>query len=229
MIEPIFSKEDFKLCYVPAPKGYPQSQTHSGVIDHNGRVYLTTSPFPNIKAANIRFRYIKGALRRLSRNKLFRIIPGEYYENPCLYIADKDDKTAFSPIYSNPLIIKPDNKYGLAAYNSDPDISVIDGEVYILNRQYFRRPDAEPIINIQLIRGNLNEEGYTLVGIETIYEGIKQVISPSMCKVGDKNVFCYIDTRSVNNVKQFSGIYLNAGFRTTNLSEVVDAAKKDKS
>lgn len=228
MIQPIFQKQDFALCHVPVPTGYPQSQTHAGVLQYNGRTYLTTSPFPNPQIEISCVRYIKGALRRLSNNKLFRIVPGEEYENPCIYVADKQDATFFTPIYNNPLVTKPSNRYGLAAYNSDPDICTIDGYIYILNRQYFRTPNNGSRIQIQLLKGIINENGYTLNSIDKIYEGEEQVVSPSMCQVAGRNVFCFIDTKSVNNVKEFSGIYLNTHFTLTNCERIVEKAVKIK-
>lgn len=125
----VFSRNDFELCYVPVPKGYPQSQTHAGIYIYDGKLYLTSSPFPNPSEPKF-IVYSKAVLRKLTNGYLFPIIPVEYFENPCLYASERNISTRFRLLQSRPLMDSLDSYYGLPAYNSDPDIFIENGYIY---------------------------------------------------------------------------------------------------
>ena len=116
-----FHKKDFRPCDVPAPDGYPQSQTHAGVAAWGDYLLLSTSPYPEER--NMRKRAIKKLLRILTKNKQGQLINGEYYENPCLYygqVTESGYPTKFLPLYNNPLMPTPSPYLGTPSFNSDP-------------------------------------------------------------------------------------------------------------
>ena len=61
----IFRKDEFELCEVPVPEGYPQSQTHCGVICVDGSYILSTSPYPVPKRSKWLV-YIMAVLKKIS-------------------------------------------------------------------------------------------------------------------------------------------------------------------
>jgi len=139
MNSPIFKRSDFTLCRVPVPKGYPQSQTHVGIAFWGGKYYMTTSPFPNVKYGKC-VTYLRIIIRKLSKGKLLNPVRADYYENPCLYVEENNHESypkRFKLLCNHPLMECPDDYYGYPSYNSDPDIYIEDGNVYILNRSVF--------------------------------------------------------------------------------------------
>ncbi len=156
----IFKREDFTLCDVPVPKGYPQSQTHSGVAYHNGKYYLVTSPYPNYKR-NKFYLYAKAAIRKLTKSHYGVIKPGDFYENPCLYVNSQTSDmppVSFRMMTTGALMENPEELYGLPTFNSDPDIFIDDDNIIILNRPVIRTEllaggGYRSVIKLYLLRG----------------------------------------------------------------------------
>ena len=101
-MEVVFKRNDFTICDVTVPKGYPQSQTHVGVARDGKKTILVSSPFPSVKYTKW-CTYIRVALRKLSFGKLFKVVRGEYFENPCLYMIG--DGINFNLMQSRPLMV----------------------------------------------------------------------------------------------------------------------------
>lgn len=214
MNKPFFSKEQLILCDVPVPKGYPQSQTHSGVAVHDGRVYLTTSPFPG-KKYSLNVSRMRKLLRKLSGGILCNPINGEAFENPCLYVgigSDGSIPTHFIPMTSKPLMNTPDSLFGFPAYNSDPDIYIEDGHFYIMNRIVYRtkvmKGHYDSVTYIYLIKGTEINEKFRLESVKLIKEWKEPFVSPCLTKYGDKYVFTYLESKSALDAKSFDGLYL---------------------
>ena len=213
MNSPIFEKEDFILCEVPVPKGYQQSQTHSGVALHKGQLYLTTSPYPNKQLSRWEA-YLHIALRKLTKGLLFK--DGEYYENPCLYVADYNDETdipyKFVPQRPFPLMETPKSVNGLPSFNSDPDIFIENGHCYILNRAVCRMRKLEHgyenVTKIYLIEGKIDSGSFMFNSINQIKEWNNLYASPCLTKFNGRYLFSYLDTNSANDSKTFGGLFL---------------------
>lgn len=143
-METVFRKEDFKLCYLPLPSGYPYSQTHSGVAYSEEGIgkqhwFLVSSPYPNPKRS-----FLERGLRYFARKVLgVKIKPSDWYENPMLYYSSgvSVPPSQFDPFPSNPLMHPPKDEYGLGAFNSDPDIFIEGNTIYVLNRPTWRKPN----------------------------------------------------------------------------------------
>ena len=172
MLEPYFKKEDFILCDVPVPEGYPQSQTHAGIAIYNGKFYLTCSPYPLKKYSRLQI-YAKLSLQKLTFGKLGQFIDADSYENPLLYEGiDNGGKPPFKfrLLQPAPLMERPQKIEGVQSYNSDPDIFVEDDTFYILNRSYYRSKDASKHTNqkalISLIEGGIRSVVFSVNHIE---------------------------------------------------------------
>lgn len=211
----IFQREDFLLCDVPVPKGYPQSQTHSGIAFYNGEYYLISSPYPNKHRPRWQM-YCLILLRKLSFGLLGNIADGEKYENPCLYRGVEPNPnvipTRFVPIADNPLVPTPNPVNGLPAYNSDPDLYIEDGQFYILNRTIFRTEMLSKGYRsktlITLIKGNLSNSRFDQVETVQIKEWASPYTSPCLIKFNGKYIFSYLDTNSAIDATTFSGLYV---------------------
>ncbi len=217
MNNPVFQRTDFVLCNVPVPKGYPQSQTHSGVFYVNGRYFLTTSPYPAIKINPwvARFKHI---LRIITLNKIGVSIRAEAYENPFLYIGDEGDEppTSFKLMQEKPLMDTPEDYYGLPAFNSDPDLFVEDERFYILNRSVYRTKVYEQPglfdskTRIYMIEG-LNDGGrFKFLRNSLIREWDEPYASPCVVRYKNKFLFFYLDTNSGNDGMTFNGLYYSS-------------------
>lgn len=214
MKTPIFSKKDFVLCNVPVPKGYPQSQTHAGIAYHNGRFYLTCSPYPVKKYSRLGSHWLS-LLRKVSSGHWGKILDAEKYENPMLYVGVREKEvppTTFEPLYPFPLMDTPLPIYGMPAYNSDPDIFIEDDIVYILNRTYYRRPSEkganEKEVLVSLIRGYLNNNSFQLIDISEFKKSSDSLISPCLIKYRGKYIFMSLETNSAIDGHSFDGIYM---------------------
>lgn len=211
VISPILSREQFELCYVPVPKGYPQSQTHVGVSQLNGKVYLTSSPFPELKQSKI-LTYAKAIIRKCSNGILFRIVRAESYENPLLYVSANEQGSRFTLLQSKPLMEQPDPIFGYPAFNSDPDLYIEGDKAYILNRAIFRtkltpgRFRDEYCIRIYLIEGSLDAKRFNLHGINLINESDILSVSPCLIKYRDKYRYFELFTNCYNDGKSFDGL-----------------------
>lgn len=227
MNSPIFDRKDFTLCSVPVPRGYPQSQTHSGIALHNGRYYLTTSPYPERKYTRWQF-YPRYILRKLTNERLFP--NGDFYENPCLYVGEKGDinevPVNFHPITPFPLANTPNRLNGLPAYNSDPDIFVEKDRFYILNRSVYRtkmlKHGYASMTHIHLLQGVLESRGLTIQSDDIIKVWDKPYASPCLAKFGAQYLFTYLDTNSAVDAQTFDGLFIQK-MRT------IDALKENSS
>ena len=210
-----FKKEDFKLCYVPVPKGYPQSQTHSGVSLYKGKYYLTTSPYPSYSETRYK-RYFKKILRKLSFDILFPLTRAEAYENPCLYVQDIGNgiPTAFKLMQQRALMDTPENYYNLPAFNSDPDIFIEEGKIHVLNRPVYRTKlcPGEALnryeIRLYMISGEIDEERFKLERIFRIASSETRVlISPCFFKYNTEYYILELETNAANDGCSFDGLY----------------------
>lgn len=201
-MECIFDKGSFSLCYVPVPKGYPQSQTHCGVKMWNDNIYMTTSPYPAYKLPQWKL-YMSVIIRKLSFNKINLIKRGEDYENPCIYVQNGLDlyPVKFKPCYNNPIENKPEDKYGLGSYCSDPDLFIDNGKVFVLNRKSYRKSTVGTLnerydTEVYLIEGSLEEDSFKLHSIDKIFDDGDT--SPCILKYNDVYVYLSLDTNSYN-------------------------------
>lgn len=220
----IFKREDFTLCKVPVPKGYPQSQTHAGVARLNRDYFLVTSPFPNIKYKKI-ILYLRVAIRKLTRGLLFNTPEGEYYENPCLYIGNTlttAPPTLFHLMHQQPLMDTPERLFGLPTFNSDPDIFVENDEIYILNRSVVRTEEYKgggyrAAIKLFLIRGRNINDHFSLEETFVLKSGHRNIISPCLSKKDGEYILVYLDTNSYNDGSTFKGLYVQKSVILRNL------------
>lgn len=196
----VFNREDFTLCKVPVPKSYPQSQTHCGIAYFNGMYYMTTSPYPNPIRPKW-FRYIAAALKKLTFGKINYLYLGEDFENPMLYEAvafsEKQIPIGFKLVKGSPLMHKPNDLYGAGSFCSDPDLSINDGKICVLNRTTVRgysEQNCDTIVH--LIKGNVENGRFVVENKETLFhEGYK---SPSLIKIGETYYYFCLDTNSYN-------------------------------
>lgn len=214
MNKPFFGRDDFQLCDVPVPKGYPQSQTHSGIVLYDGKYYLTTSPYPGKKYSLTVLR-IRNIIRRLTGGMMCNPKNGEVYENPCLYMGigfDGEVPTRFKPLTDKPLMDTPEAVYGLPAFNSDPEIYIENGRIYILNRTVYRtkmlNPGYDSMTDIFLIEGCVHYDKFKLESIRLIKEWVHPFASPCLTKFRGKYLFTYLDTNSALDANTFNGLYL---------------------
>lgn len=221
----IFSKTDFILCEVRVPSSYPQSQTHSGIAYWGGKLYLTCSPFPAKKLSRLGG-YWQAFLQKISGGQLGKPIDAERFENPILYsaaLSGSEPPVFFEPESPFPLMDTPKPIYGLPAYNSDPDIFIEDGEVYILNRTYYRRPltngKFEKEILISLIRGTVDENGYHYNTISEFKRTTDSFISPCLTKYKGEYLLTHLETNSAINGHSFDGLFIQKSQTVEGLRE----------
>lgn len=200
----IFSKSDFKVCSLPLPSSYPRSQTHVGIAFHDGRLLMTTSPYPNI-SRSLASRIIRILIYKLSNGHLFKDVPGEIYENPFLYIAEDDyPPQQFSLLCPNPLMDTPIGKYGYPAYNSDPDIFVEDDTIYVINRVINRKQKSSTEIAgnyevcVYLISGQLMNNCYSFSNISVFKDNCEFMVSPCITKFNGEYLYMALNTNSYN-------------------------------
>ena len=226
MNTPVFSREDFRLCFVPVPEGYPQSQTHAGVYEYDGKLFLTTSPYPLIKRPQW-IEYLRVILRKMHLGFLVKRIDAEYYENPLLYIAKAGDATSFVLMQNQPLMSPPVHYFGLPAYNSDPDLFIEDGVFFVLNRSYFRkRLENNQIgceVRLYLIKGLLDNCKFKYWGTQLIKIWDKPtIVSPCLTHYDGAYYLLYLDTNSALDWKSFNGLYYYKSKEINGLSKSSD-------
>lgn len=206
----IFSHSDFYLCNVPTPSGYPQSQTHAGVFSYNGRVYLSTSPFPCPKESKLKI-YTKAILRKMTKGFLCPIVRGESFENPLIYIKD-NKKNSFCLMQLSPLMEQPDPYYGYPAFNSDPDLYIEDDTIYVINRAIFRtaltpgRNRDEYVIRYYLIKGLIDGEKFKYISTHLFYESNELSVSPCLTKYRGKYILSNLFTNCYNDGYNFKSL-----------------------
>lgn len=220
----VFSNKDFILCSVPVPEGYPQSQTHAGVAKIGDRTIIVSSPFPNIKRSMIHT-YFRVGLRKLTLGHLCNEKPGEYFENPCIYINTDDDQPSieFRLLQSRPLMEPLDPFYGLPAYNSDPDVYVEENIIYVLNRCIYRtrltpeRKRDEYEIRIFLIKGLLIDGKFKYISTNLFKETTDLIVSPCMTHYKGKYIYTSLWTNSYNDGESFEGLRFVEGSKIEDL------------
>lgn len=210
----VFNQADFCLCSVPPPCGYPQSQTHVGVWEKEGVVFITSSPFPSIKRPAW-VSYLRAGINKLSFGRFCKYIRGEFYENPLLY--SSVDGIHFSLVQSKPLMDTPDPYYGLPAFNSDPDLYVEDNVLSVLNRVIFRSKynkidnRYEYVIRLYLIQGLLDEGRFKMVSTKLIKEFNELSVSPCLTKYNGTYFLFQLYTNCYNDGISFNGLrFLNS-------------------
>lgn len=225
-MSPVFSKNDFVLCNVPVPKGYPQSQTHCGVILYKDKVFLSSSPFPNPKR-NIKT-IANSLIRKLTKGR-YGGHYGEYYENPCLYIGGDSNypPTNFKLLSPAPLMEPPAPLYGEPAFNSDPDIFVNNDEICVFFRTTLRRKASKALNRLFVAHGRYDDGIFFYNGTQLLLESEAPFISPCFKEVGNKWVVTYMDTNSYNDGKTFGGIYLKIVDRIEDIHDSVNWTRID--
>lgn len=225
MILPVFKRSDFELCSVKTPHGYPQSQTHAGVAVYDGKFYLTCSPYPAKKCSKFKS-YWMVFLQKVSHGRIGKTIDAEKYENPMLYIGEVQGvcpPVRFESVQPFPLMKTPTPVFGQPAYNSDPDIFIDDGRVYILNRTYYRKPSicgvAGKEVLISLINGNIDKAGFHFTSIEDLKRSSKSLISPCLIKYKGEFLFSFLETNSAIDGRTFDGLYIQ---RAKTIAELKD-------
>lgn len=212
----IFSKTDFQLCFVPVPKGYPQSQTHVGVYLYKNKVYLSSSPFPIVKYGNF-VAYTRAIVRKISHGKICKLVVGESFENPLLYVSTENSNIVFRLMQSKPLMEQPDPYYGYPSFNSDPDLFIENNTIYVINRSIFRtkltpnRKRDEYIIRYYLIKGLIDENRFKFISSNLIYESDELTVSPCLTKYRGKYILTNLYTNCYNDGENFEGLkYVSA-------------------
>lgn len=216
MNQAIFDKKDFTLCDVPVPDGYPQSQTHSDIIQYNGRLVMSTSPFPEER--DMRKRAIKKILRKLTGGRLGKLTNGEAFENPCLYISiasANSTPTVFKPMAHNPLVGTPEKFSGIPSFNSDPQVFFDRGQIFVFNRVIRREQNRgkDPgkyhyLTDIYRIDGSVVEDNFSVENVSLFRQFTEPCISPSVIHFRDAYYFVYLDSYSYNDGETFKGMYL---------------------
>ncbi len=215
MQRPIFKKSDFRLCTIPVPEGYPQSQTHAGIACYDGRFYLTCSPYPVKKFTWISAHWY-ALLQKISMGIWGKTLDAEKFENPMLYVGEGKkglSPTFFEPLSPFPLMDTPKPMFSMPAYNSDPDIFIDEGRIYILNRAYYRKPAtndevAKKEVLLSLIKGSIDEKGFQFLGIEEFKRSSNSLISPCLIKYRGEYLFTQLETNSAIDGNNFDGLYV---------------------
>lgn len=205
----IFNRFDFKLCNIPTPRSYPQSQTHTGVQKVGDIVLLTSSPFPSVVRERFEL-YLRAALYKVSFGLFCKSIRGESYENPFIY--SSIDGLDFTLMQSRPLMEKPDPYYGLPAFNSDPDLFVEGKDIYVLNRVIYRtkltpeRKHDDYEIRIFLIKGVLDEGRFKYYSTTLLKETTDLIVSPCITKYRGRYLYMSLWTNCYNDGVSFEGL-----------------------
>lgn len=210
----VFKREDFTLCEVPVPQGYPQSQTHSGIAFNDGCYYLVTSPYPNVKK-NTFVTYFRVALRKLTNGRVCNSIPADYYENPCLYVSEKNPEEpaiSFRLMTRGALMENPEEYYGLPSFNSDPDILIDNNDIIVLNRPVIRTEllkngGYRAEVRLYYFRGKDINGYFSLEECSLLKREQKNIVSPCLQKYKGKYVLMYLDSNSYNDGKSFKGLF----------------------
>lgn len=218
MNKPVFDRSDFQLCDVPVPKGYPQSQTHAGVAFNGVKFYLTTSPYPGPDYGVWEWRIMR-MVRIMSFGKLCKIPNGEHFENPCIYVGEKDVVGApvqFELMQRTALMETPEEFNGLPSYNSDPDIYIEGDIIYVMNRSVIRTKiyeDHRPYdfdTRIYLMKGKDENKRFKLLSCNLVREGQDPYVSPSLVKLQGKYIVGYLDNRMEGSGVVFNNLYLSS-------------------
>jgi len=200
----IIKREDFWLCDVPVPKGYPQSQTHVSVKYVDGKYFLSSSPYPS-RHLPIWKVYIFVLLRKLTFGKFNMLYLGEWYENPCVYIEEErnenDIPIKFKLLGGCPLMKKPDDVYAAGSYCSDPDLYIEGNSFYVLNRETIKHPNPQfGYTNVYLMKCKVENYICKKEKCELMFENDGEK-SPCIIKHRDFYYYFSLDTNSLNDGK----------------------------
>ena len=203
----VFEEEDFVLCHVPVPEGYPQSQTHCTILKKGDDYYLTSSPYPTFNfPIPLYKKLIRAFFRRIGLKKLILDSNGEKYENPCLYKAvgynNERIPVKFELIKGSPLMQTPPDVFGKGGYCSDPDLYIENDSFYIINRVIIRKDHstiAKDFINsfVYLIEGSVINKSFLLKQITLLFQEFD--LSPCLTFYSGKYFYFSLDTNSYND------------------------------
>ena len=216
VMKTIFHKTDFELCNIPVPQGYKQSQTHVGVGVFKGDFLLTTSPYPAYSRP-LWMVYLKAIIRKISGEKLFKPFIAEQWENPCLYISvDSGDGVpiSFQLLQKTPLMPPPESYYGFPAYNSDPDLCVVDETLHVLNRTVFRVEKSQKgkqykyFTQLFHIYGSIDNKRFKYRGTELLFETERNIVSPCITQYNGEYLLTELETNSYNDGESFTGLFM---------------------
>lgn len=211
----IFKEKDLIVCDVPVPKGYLQSQTHSGVAVHDGQVFLCTSPFPEVKRNRIQG-HIRGLLLRISNGE-FPKKHGDNDENPMLYWGKSGEiaPIRFEPFIGNPVVSIPPSLFGYPSFNSDPDIFIEGDNLYLINREFIRKTQprskhfvGDSLIRLDMVRFVIRDNCPHYIGSSIFLESESNIISPCLAKIGNQYRLFYLNTFSYLYPESDSKLYM---------------------
>lgn len=214
----VFNREDFTLCSVPVPYGYPQSQTHTGVGVLNGRFILSSSPYPHPRLSKFNL-YSKVILKKLTRGRVNLLYRGEDYENPCVYIGVGDEiyPTQFKLLRGSPLMSKPFNYDGLRSYCSDPDLFIEGDKVYLINRTSVKNVDGAYTTKIYLIESSIQNDCIESNRVDLLFIG--DDMSPCITKLHDDYYYFALETNSYNDGTPCDSLFFRKGASLRSLGE----------
>ena len=175
MLEPYFKKEDFILCDVPVPEGYPQSQTHAGIAVYNGKlefnIYggeiedksITTIPFICYEGF---WRAIENPIiiTRPTINQEYNIIGNNNIESfPTIKFIPSSSTVRFkwNNMYMAFKELKTGKEYYLDGENGDFYYLLAGSKVYsmpsLYTDDYYTMPTLLPFVNneITLLEGSV--------------------------------------------------------------------------
>ena len=198
MKEPVFRRSEFELCVLSNPSGYPISFTHAGIAYskdgyNNYHYFLSQSPYPS---------------------------GNDDYENPCFYYANARDGNLppieWNAFSGNPLQEDPGN-----GYNADPDILFFNGDLYLGNRPYIRKPSRQ-WVNMQkctIVNNSFSfGEPVTLYSTETIPANfgypqnyLTTFVSPALIPYGNKVRAYHLVTNSYNDASRCRNLVIMEG------------------
>ena len=210
----IFRKDEFELCEVPVPEGYPQSQTHCGVICVDGSYILSTSPYPVPKRSKWLV-YIMAVLKKISFGIYNPFYVGEDFENPCLYMGEPKENRGYPTIFrllnGSPVMKKAEDLYGMGSYCSDPDISYHDGLYYLINRTTIRKArtgdvDIDYDTKVHLTIGSICDGGFNIQKQICLFKD--KDVSPCMRYYKGRYIYLSLRTTSYNTGRPCEALFL---------------------
>lgn len=210
----IFTSEQFKLCNVPVPHGYPQSQTHCSIIYVDDTFIMSTSPYPSLNTPRWRV-YMLAILKKLCFGLYNPFYIGENYENPCLYISEYSNgcniPIKFNLLGGSPVMGTPIDKYGLGSYCSDPNLTYDDDVFYLLNRTTFRKArtgnvDVDYETYVHLIAGNIKSKRFVIDKQKILFS--ENDVSPCLAKYNGRYIYTSLRTTSYNSGLPCEGLYI---------------------
>ncbi len=163
----IFKEINMTTCFLPHPAGYTYAPTHIGV-DYSAtpvkgaRVWASFSPYPGFN---------------------------DDFENPCVVYANDyvDFPTQFTAYPNNPIFEKPDTgEPNDLSFNADCDLMIKGNDIHVTNRPWFRTSLGTVNVRNDYFKGIGTNSLTGFEPLETLYEGLDVIGSPSLVGFNDK-------------------------------------------